>query len=55
MRPDKVGVRKGDDPSVFMLGKGMLYEQVGTEQFNVIRRREDDFENKGPFKEISGS
>ncbi len=36
MRLANVGVKKGDDVSVFMLGKGVLFEQSGTEQFNVM-------------------
>lgn len=29
-----VGVKKGDEVSVFMLGKGVLFEQAGTVQFD---------------------
>jgi len=36
MRLANVGVKKGDDVSVFMLGKGVLYEKVSDDQFNVI-------------------
>ena len=36
MRLANVGVKKGDDVSVFMLGKGVLFEQAGTEQFDVM-------------------
>ncbi len=36
MRLANVGVKKGDEVSVFMLGKGVLFEQSGTEQFNVM-------------------
>ena len=46
MRLANVGVDKGDEISVFMLGKGVLYEQAGTEQFDVIgqvNRFEGDF------------
>jgi len=35
MRLANVAVGKGDDVSVFMLGKGVLFEQIGNEQFNV--------------------
>jgi len=35
MRLANIGVNKGDEVSVFMLGKGVLFEQAGTEQFNV--------------------
>ncbi|OGP49518.1 MAG: hypothetical protein A2Y79_09410 [Deltaproteobacteria bacterium RBG_13_43_22] len=46
LRLANVGVKKGDDISVFMLGKGVLFEQAGTEQFNVmeqINQFEGDF------------
>lgn len=36
MRLANVGVAKGDEVSVFMLGKGVLFEKSGTEQFNVM-------------------
>ena len=36
MRLANVGVKKGDDVSVFMLGKGVLFEKSGTEAFNVM-------------------
>jgi len=35
MRLANVAVGKGDEVSVFMLGKGVLFEQSGTERFNV--------------------
>lgn len=38
MRLANVAVKKGDDASVFMLGKGVLYEQVSNDQFNVIEQ-----------------
>jgi uncharacterized protein involved in oxidation of intracellular sulfur len=31
-----VAVEKGDEVSVFRLGKGVLFEKSGTEQFNVM-------------------
>ena len=46
MRLANVAVKKGDDVSVFMLGKGVLFEQISTEQFNVleqINQYEGDF------------
>jgi uncharacterized protein involved in oxidation of intracellular sulfur len=46
MRLANVAVKKGDDVSVFMLGRGVLYEQSTTEQFNVveeINQYEGDF------------
>lgn len=36
MRLANVAVKKGDEVSVFMLGKGVLYEKVSNDQFNVI-------------------
>lgn len=38
MRLANVGVKKGDDVSVFMLGKGVLFEKCGTEEFNVMEQ-----------------
>ena len=38
MRLANVAVNKGDEVSVFMLGKGVLFEQAGTEQFNVMEQ-----------------
>jgi uncharacterized protein involved in oxidation of intracellular sulfur len=46
MRLANVAVNKGDDVSVFMLGKGVLFEQISTSQFNVmeqINQYEGDF------------
>ncbi len=46
MRLANVGVKKGDSISVFMLGKGVLFQQAGTEQFDVmeqINQFEGDF------------
>lgn len=46
MRLANVAVSKGDDVSVFMLGKGVLFEQISTSQFNVmeqINQYEGDF------------
>ena len=36
MRLANVGVTKGDEVSVFMLGKGVLFEQSGTAAFDVM-------------------
>jgi len=36
MRLANVAVNKGDEVSVFMLGKGVLFEKSGDEQFNVM-------------------
>lgn len=38
MRLANVGVKKGDEISVFMLGKGVLSEQGSNEQFNVMEQ-----------------
>lgn len=46
MRLANVAGKKGDDVSVFMLGKGVLFEQSSTEQFNVmeqVKQFEGDF------------
>ena len=38
MRLANVAVKKGDEVSVFMLGKGVLYEKSSNDQFNVIEQ-----------------
>ena len=38
MRLANVGMKKGDAISVFMLGKGVLFQQAGTEQFDVMEQ-----------------
>ncbi len=46
LRLANVGVKKGDEVSVFMLGKGVCFEQAGSEQFDVmgqINQFEGDF------------
>jgi uncharacterized protein involved in oxidation of intracellular sulfur len=46
MRLATVGVNKGDEVSVFMLGKGVLFEESSTPQFNikeVMDQYEGDF------------
>jgi len=46
MRLANVGVAKGDEVSVFMLGKGVLFEQAGSDGFDVmgqVDRFEGDF------------
>ncbi|MBW1730684.1 MAG: DsrE family protein [Deltaproteobacteria bacterium] len=46
MRMANIGIEKGDDVSVFMLGKGVLFEQCKDEEFDVmgqINRFEGDF------------
>ena len=36
MRLANVAVQRGDEVSVFMLGKGVLYEKSSNEEFDVI-------------------
>ena len=46
MRLANVAVKKGDDVSVFMLGRGVLFEQGSSEQFDVkeqVNQFEGDF------------
>jgi uncharacterized protein involved in oxidation of intracellular sulfur len=46
MRLANVGVKKGDAVSVFMLGKGVCFEQAGSEAYDVmgqINQFEGDF------------
>ena len=38
MRLANVAVKKGDGVSVFMLGKGVLYEKMSNDPFNVIEQ-----------------
>lgn len=38
MRLANVAVDKGDEVSVFMLGKAVLYEKISSEQFNVVEQ-----------------
>ncbi len=38
MRLANVAVKKGDDVSVFMLGKGVLFEKNSNEEFNVMEQ-----------------
>lgn len=38
MRLANVGVKKGDEVSVFMLGKGVLFEKCTSEDFNVMEQ-----------------
>lgn len=36
MRLANVSVQRGDETSVFMLGRGVLYEKASTDQFDVV-------------------
>jgi uncharacterized protein involved in oxidation of intracellular sulfur len=38
MRLANVAVKKGDDVSVFMLGKGVLFEKRSNKEFNVMEQ-----------------
>jgi len=38
MRLANVAVKKSDDVSVFMLGKGVLFEKSGNAPFNVMEQ-----------------
>jgi len=38
MRLANVSVKKGDDVSVFMLGKGVLFEKSSNQEFNVMEQ-----------------
>jgi uncharacterized protein involved in oxidation of intracellular sulfur len=38
MRLANVAVKKGDEVSVFMLGKGVLFEKSSNEEFNVMEQ-----------------
>jgi len=38
MRLANVAVKKGDDVSVFMLGKGVLFEKSSNEEFNLMEQ-----------------
>lgn len=38
MRLANVGVKKGDEVSVFMLGKGVLFESCGSSEFNAMEQ-----------------
>lgn len=46
MRLANTGVKKGDEVSVFMLGKGVTFETSGSEEFDVmgqVNQFEGDF------------
>jgi uncharacterized protein involved in oxidation of intracellular sulfur len=40
VRLANVAVKKGDEVSMFMLGKGVLFQQSSNEQFNVMEQLE---------------
>ena len=46
MRLANIAVKKGDEVSVFMLGRGVLFEKASNDQFNAmeqINQFEGDF------------
>lgn len=46
LRLANVGLKKGDEISVFMLGRGVLFESCGSKEFDVmeqINKFEGDF------------
>lgn len=46
MRLANTGVKKGDEVSVFMLGKGVLFESSGSKEFDLmdqVNQFEGDF------------
>ena len=46
MRLANIGVEKGDEVTVFMLGKGVMFEKVDSTEFDVkgqINKFEGDF------------
>lgn len=48
LRMANLGVQKGDEVSVFMLGKAVTYESVGEDDFDVIGQV-DQFTKEGDF------
>ncbi len=48
LRLANVGLKKGDEVSVFMLGEAVTYESLSTEQFDVAAQV-DIFTQQGDF------
>lgn len=48
LRMANVGIKKGDEVSVFMLGKAVTYESLGTPEFDVVGQVEQ-FTEEGDF------
>jgi uncharacterized protein involved in oxidation of intracellular sulfur len=48
LRMANVGVQKGDEVSVFMLGKAVTYESMGGEDFDVVGQV-NQFAEEGDF------
>ncbi|NSW87915.1 MAG: DsrE family protein [Syntrophobacteraceae bacterium] len=49
MRLANVALKKGDEVSVFMLGKGVEFQEVGTDQFDVAGQIQAFNGNGGDF------
>lgn len=48
MRMANIGIKKGDEVSVFMLGKGVLFEKSSSKEFDVMEQI-NQFTEKGDF------
>ncbi len=48
MRMANIGIKKGDEVGVFMLGKGVLFEKSGSKEFDVMEQI-NQFTEKGDF------
>lgn len=48
LRMANAGLQKGDEISVFMLGKGVTYEAVGGDDFDVVSQV-NQFTEEGDF------
>lgn len=48
LRMANVGIQKGDEVGVFMLGKAVTYESMGAEDFDVLGQVEQ-FTEEGDF------
>lgn len=48
VRLANVCLKKGDDASIFMLGKGVMFEQSGSKEFDVMGEI-DHFTEQGDF------
>jgi uncharacterized protein involved in oxidation of intracellular sulfur len=48
LRMVNVGLQKGDEISVFMLGKAVTYESVGADDFDVLSQV-NQFTEEGDF------
>jgi uncharacterized protein involved in oxidation of intracellular sulfur len=48
LRMANVGIQKGDEVGVFMLGKAVIYESVGGKDFDVVGQV-NQFTEEGDF------